>query len=301
MVVKIGVIKCGNIGTSPVIDLVLDERADRPNIDVRTVGSGAKMNPEQIEDAVPKIADFDPEFVVFISPNPGAPGPAKARELLSAMDIPAIIVGDAPGIRAKDEMDEQGLGYILVKADPMIGARRELLDPTEMASFNSDVLKVLAATGAYRVVQNTLDAVIAAAEAGSDIELPKVVISAEKAVDAAGFANPYAKAKALAAYTIAEKVADVDVKGCFMIYAVLSLGGFLTEKFSRSKFQVNETEGLIRAISKSSNPEEMKKKVRESELREDHKEIIIKIISNHGNKISYLWYGNPWNDSWREG
>jgi len=67
----------------------------------------------------------------------------------------------------------------------------------------------------------------------------------------------------------------------FMIYAVLSLGGFLTEKFSRSKFQVNETEGLIRAISKSSNPEEMKKKVRESELREDHKEIIIKIISNH--------------------
>lgn len=216
MVVKIGVIKCGNIGTSPVIDLVLDERADRPNIDVRTVGSGAKMNPEQIEDAVPKIADFDPEFVVFISPNPGAPGPAKARELLSAMDIPAIIVGDAPGIRAKDEMDEQGLGYILVKADPMIGARRELLDPTEMASFNSDVLKVLAATGAYRVVQSTLDAVIAAAEAGNDIELPKVVISAEKAVDAAGFANPYAKAKALAAYTIAEKVADVDVKGCFM-------------------------------------------------------------------------------------
>jgi biopolymer transport protein ExbB/TolQ len=67
----------------------------------------------------------------------------------------------------------------------------------------------------------------------------------------------------------------------FMICAVLSLGGFLTEKFSRSKFQVNETEALIRAISKSSNPEEMKKKVRESELREDHKEIIIKIISNH--------------------
>ncbi|MGV8144632.1 MAG: F420-dependent methylenetetrahydromethanopterin dehydrogenase, partial [Methanothermobacter sp.] len=25
MVVKIGVIKCGNLGTSPVVDLVLDE------------------------------------------------------------------------------------------------------------------------------------------------------------------------------------------------------------------------------------------------------------------------------------
>lgn len=215
MVVKIGVIKCGNLGTSPVIDLVLDERADRPNIDVRSVGSGAKMNPEQIEDAVPKIKDFNPDFVVFISPNPGAPGPARARELLSEMDVPAIIVGDAPGMGKKDEMDEQGLGYIIVQGDPMIGARREFLDPTEMASFNSDVIKVLAATGAYRVVQETLDGVIAQAESGS-IELPKVVISTEKAVTAAGFKNPYAKAKAMAAYEIAQKVADVDLKGCFM-------------------------------------------------------------------------------------
>jgi methylenetetrahydromethanopterin dehydrogenase len=216
MVVKIGVIKCGNLGTSPVIDLMLDERADRPNIDVRTVGSGAKMNPEQIEDAVPKIADFDPEFVVFISPNPGAPGPARARELLSEMDVPAIIVGDAPGMGKREEMDEQGLGYIVVQGDPMIGARRELLDPTEMASFNADVVKVLAATGAYRLVQQTLDAVIAAADAGNAIELPKVVVTTDAAVTAGGFQNPYAKAKAMAAYEMAMKVADVDLKGCFM-------------------------------------------------------------------------------------
>ena len=215
MVVKIGVIKCGNLGTSPVIDLVLDERADRPNIDVRGVNSGAKMNPEQIEDAVPKIMDFDPDFVVFISPNPGAPGPARARELLSEMDVPAIIVGDAPGMGKKDEMDEQGLGYIIVQGDPMIGARREFLDPTEMASFNSDVIKVLAATGAYRVVQDTIDDVIAQAESGS-IDLPKVVVSTAKAVEAGAFKNPYAKAKAMAAYEIAMKVADVDLKGCFM-------------------------------------------------------------------------------------
>jgi methylenetetrahydromethanopterin dehydrogenase len=190
MVVKIGVIKCGNLGTSPVIDLVLDERADRPNIDVRGVGSGAKMNPEQIEEAVPKIMDFDPDFVVFISPNPGAPGPARARELLSEMDVPAVIVGDAPGMGKKDEMDEQGLGYIIVLGDPMIGARREFLDPTEMASFNSDVIKVLSATGAYRVVQQTLDGIIATCEAGNEIDLPKVAITADKAVEAGGFSSP---------------------------------------------------------------------------------------------------------------
>jgi len=217
MVVKIGVIKSGNIGTSPVLDLVLDERADRPNIDVRGVSSGAKMNPEQVEEVVPKIMDFEPDFVIFISPNPGAPGPAKARELLSAMDVPALIIGDAPGMGKREEMDEQGLGYIVVLGDPMIGARREFLDPTEMASFNADVIKVLATTGAYRVVQETIDGMIAACEAGNEIELPKVVIDAAKATDAAGFASPYAKAKAMAAYEMAAKVGDIDLKGCFMV------------------------------------------------------------------------------------
>ena len=216
MVVKIGIIKCGNIGTSPVLDLLLDERADRPNIDVWVIGSGAKMNPDEIEKAVPLMLEMERDFVIFISPNPGAPGPAKARELLSAADVPAIIIGDAPGLRAKDEMNEQGLGYIIVKADPMIGARREFLDPTEMASFNSDVIKVLALTGAYRVVQNTIDEAVATVEAGNEIELPKVVITRDKAVEAAAFASPYAKAKAMAAYEIATKVADIDVEGCFM-------------------------------------------------------------------------------------
>ena len=42
MVLKIGIIKVGNIGTTPVIDLILDERADREDIDVRTISSGAK-------------------------------------------------------------------------------------------------------------------------------------------------------------------------------------------------------------------------------------------------------------------
>ncbi|MFB2623055.1 MULTISPECIES: F420-dependent methylenetetrahydromethanopterin dehydrogenase [Methanothermobacter] len=217
MVVKIGIIKCGNIGTSPVLDLLLDERADRPNIDVCVVGSGAKMNPDEIERAVPTMLEMERDFVIFISPNPGAPGPAKARELLSAADVPAMIIGDAPGLRVKDEIEEQGLGYIIVKADPMIGARREFLDPTEMASFNSDVIKVLAFTGAYRVVQNTIDAMIADVEAGKAPELPQVVIDTDKAVEAAGYTNPYAKAKAMAAYEIATKVADIDVRGCFMV------------------------------------------------------------------------------------
>ena len=216
MVVKIGIVKSGNIGVSPVLDLLLDERADRPNIDVRVFGSGAKMNPEQVEDVVPKVEQFDPDFCIFISPNPGAPGPAKARELLSAMDKPAVIIGDAPGKSKTEEMDEQGLGYIIVMSDPMIGAKREWLDPTEMAIFNSDILKVLAETGALRLVQNTIDDIINAFDNGDEIELPKLIITAEKAVEVAGFENPYAKAKAIAAYEMAGAVANLDMKGCFM-------------------------------------------------------------------------------------
>ena len=113
-------------------------------------------------------------------------------------------------------MDEQGLGYIIVMSDPMIGAKREWLDPTEMAIFNSDILKVLAETGALRLVQQTIDAVIAQADAGEAIELPKLIVTAEKAAEAGGFANPYAKAKAIAAYEMAGSVANLDMKGCFM-------------------------------------------------------------------------------------
>ena len=68
---------------------------------------------------------------------------------------------------------------------------------------------------ALRLVQNTIDGVIDGAAAGN-IELPKLIITAEKAVEAAGFENPYAKAKAIAAYEMAGAVANLDMKGCFM-------------------------------------------------------------------------------------
>jgi methylenetetrahydromethanopterin dehydrogenase len=46
--------------------------------------------------------------------------------------------------------------------------------------------------------------------------LPKIVVTDAKAVAAAEFSNPYAKAKAMAAFVMAEQVANIDVKGCFM-------------------------------------------------------------------------------------
>ena len=65
--------------------------------------------------------------------------------------------------------------------------------------------------------QETFDKIIADVDAGKDVELPKLIITADKAVEAGGFANPYAKAKAYAAYEICGNLAKLDTKGCFMM------------------------------------------------------------------------------------
>ncbi|MEM4645393.1 MAG: F420-dependent methylenetetrahydromethanopterin dehydrogenase [Archaeoglobaceae archaeon] len=211
--VKVGVLKMGAIGTAIILEYLLDERADREDIDVRVITSGAKMQPEEAVIAE-KLKEFNPDLIIIASPNAALPGPKAAREAFTGK--PVIVISDAPAKKAKDELKEKGFGYIFINADSMIGARREFLDPTEMALFNADVLKVLAATGALRIVQEAIDKVIEDIKAGRKPELPQIIITAEKAVEAGRFSNPYARAKAMAAYYIAEKVADLTTRGCFV-------------------------------------------------------------------------------------
>jgi len=213
---KIGIFKCGNIGTSPCLELILDELADRRDIKVRVVTTGSKMGPDDVEEALPKMFEFNPDMMVIISPNTALPGPAKAREATSNRKLPGIVITDSPGKKVRPDIEKQGLGYIIITGDPMIGARKEFLDPVEMALFNSNVNKVLAITGVYRIVYQEIDKVIYAIEAGLPTVLPKLVIDIATIRDLALFSNPYAKAKAIAAYGMAEKLADIDVQACFI-------------------------------------------------------------------------------------
>ncbi len=215
--IKIGIIKIGNIGTSPVIDLILDERADREDIDVRTISSGSKMEGDQVEDILPKIFYFNPDLIIFITPNPNSRQPKIVRERLSKIDIPTIIIGDQPGEKAINKLKEQKLGYIIIRADAMIGARREFLDPTEMALFNADVLKVLSITGTLRLVSNIIDGIIKQIIDNDVVELPEIVVTAELAVFNAGYKNPYAMGKAMAAYKMATLVSEMNIEACFKI------------------------------------------------------------------------------------
>jgi len=220
VVVKVGIAKLGNIASGVMAELLLDERADREDMITFMATSGTKLQPEDIDRVVSNMKAWAPDFCIVVSPNGVLPGPTQAREDLAAAGIPCIVITDDVTTK-KDQfaaLKESDFGYIIMKADAMIGARREFLDPIEMADYNGNLVKVLAITGAYRKMQMELDKVIdqvKAGKKGKDLVLPKVVMTSDKAVDGE-FSNPYALAKARAAYEIAQQVAAVNVKGCFM-------------------------------------------------------------------------------------
>ena len=214
--VKIGVFKCGNIGVSPIFELLLDELAQREDITVRTVTTGSKMGVEDVEEALPKLFEFDPDLIVFISPNPAIPGPAKVRKSLLKTGVPSVVVSDGVAKRIKEELEKQGLGYIIIMGDPLIGARREFLDPTEMAIFNSNIIKVLAITGVLRILHQEIDRLTAILKEDLPLTLPKLLVDTDIIRDNSDFQNPYAKAKAMAAYELTKKVAEIDTRACFL-------------------------------------------------------------------------------------
>jgi len=215
--VKVGILKAGCIGTLPLLEFLLDERAERTDIDVRVVGSGAKLGLEQCREVTNLMIQQKPDLVIFVGPAQASPGPTEARRMLATAGIPTVVISDGPTKKMAKELEEKGLGYIVLEGDPMIGARREFLDPTEVALFNSDVLRVLAITGTFNLVATEIDKMIESIKRGEKPELPRMVVDGDKALEAAEFANPYARVKTRAAYEIATHVSRVNVEACFKV------------------------------------------------------------------------------------
>ncbi|WGI17076.1 F420-dependent methylenetetrahydromethanopterin dehydrogenase [Methanonatronarchaeum sp. AMET-Sl] len=209
----VGIGKFGFIGSS-FVDALLDERADRDDVDVRVVGSGSKMRVEDCVSVMESLLEFDLDFLILVSPNPGMPGPSRARELAVGSGVPCLVISDHLGVGSKDVVEECGFGYIYVKGDPLIGARREFLDSVEMADFNSNVLKILSLCGSFRKLQIEVDRFLGSDP--GDPYLPRCIITPEKAVENE-FSNPYAASKAIAALEIADRVAEINHKVCFQI------------------------------------------------------------------------------------
>lgn len=216
-VVRVGIVKAGCIGTLPLLEFLLDERAERKDIEVRVVGAGAKLEPDQCKEVATKMLEFNPNLAIFISPNAALPGPTKGRNVLAKDGVPIIVISDDPAKKIAKNLEEAGFGYIIIDADSMIGARREFLDPAGMAIFNSEIIKVLAITGVFNVVFKEIDGVIQKIKEGVAIKLPRVIVNKETAVAASNFKNPYARSKAMAAYEISSRVANVTGAGCFVV------------------------------------------------------------------------------------
>ena len=215
-VLKIGILKNGTIGSSLLLAFLMDERAEATRINVFEVTSGAKMHPpEMCTKTMEELLKWGPELILMSSPNAALPGPKATREM--AGNIPTIIISDSPAKKAVEEIKEKNMGYILINCDSMIGARRPFLDPVEMSIFNADLLKVLAITGALQVIAEELNKVIMGMLDGNPPLLPQIIVDANKATDSAKFSNPYARAKAIAAFELAASVSKITGKACFQL------------------------------------------------------------------------------------
>jgi methylenetetrahydromethanopterin dehydrogenase len=217
-VLKIGVLKNGTIGSSLLLAFLMDERAEAKRINVYEVTSGAKMHPPEIcTKTMEDLLRWQPDLILMSSPNAALGGPKAAREMAKAAGIPTIVISDAPAKKALEEIQEKGMGYILVNCDSMIGARRPFLDPVEMSCFNADLLKVLAITGALQFIAIELNKVIMDMLESRSPTLPQVIVDSATAIKTANFTNPYAEAKALAAFELAASVSKVTGKACFKL------------------------------------------------------------------------------------
>lgn len=211
---RLGFLKLGNIATAPLLELLMDERAEREDLEFRVLSSGPKMTPEQSEELAKVMVSLKPDIAFVISPNASLDGPKRAREILSRSGIPVVVVTDGPK-KLLEELKEGGMGGIILEADPMIGARREFLDPIEMALFNSDAIRVLSVTGVFRVLIEVIDKLVQQLKKGVKPELPLIEVTRGVALQASGLSNPYALAKAGAAYEMAKRVAALTTEACF--------------------------------------------------------------------------------------
>jgi len=215
--VKLTILKVGYIGSTPLLDAIFDERASRKDLSIKVFSSGCKMDVAEVTEIAEIAASVESDLIIIVSPNAVMAGPKKAREILKKLNKPLIVITDAPGKKGVEEYVADGFGYILLQADPMIGAKAAFLDPIEMALFNADVIRVLSVTGVFRLVHTVIDKVLKQIENGEEVTLPQLNVNKEKAVKYSGILNPYARAKAMASFEMARRAASLSSQGTFKV------------------------------------------------------------------------------------
>lgn len=214
---RVSFLKLGTIGSSILMEYLFDELGNREDFDVRVFSTGCKMGKSEALELATVSEVLPADLFIIITPNAAMDGPTTLREAVHKFGKPVLIVSDSAPNKVIEELESSPFGYILVKADSMIGARQLFLDPVELALFNSDVIRVLAVTGVLRLLQSEIDQLIELIKGGAGFDLPRIVIDKETALRYSGLSNPYAQAKALASYEMAVQVAGLSREGTWRV------------------------------------------------------------------------------------
>ena len=129
MAVNITVVKTGFIGVTTLIEVLLDERASRKDISVRSITSGSKMSITDTQEVEKLSSSLDTDLYIVVSPNASLDAPKNLALNLGKIK-PTILISDSPASKIKDELVDK-IGYIFVQGDPLIGIHKEFLDPID--------------------------------------------------------------------------------------------------------------------------------------------------------------------------
>ncbi len=248
--VKIGIAKTGNITTSIILEHLLDERADREDIEIRVFSSGPKMREKDCREILSRVIEYNPDIIIYITPNASLKHVQRNIEKYLT-NKNAVIISDAPSEKIVKKLEELNLGYIIVKGDPMIGARREFLDPIEMAIFNASMLKILSIIGVLRIILEEVDKTIDALKKGSKY-LPKMIIDSNTLLSKDYIKNPYAKSLIYSIYETLIKVGEINVTACFV-----------EKDWKKYTYMVSSTHLLLQKL------EELAEEIRRMEIYND--------------------------------
>jgi len=100
--VRVTIVKLGCIASTALIESLLDERASREDIVVRSFSSGSKMDAQSAKDLVDIAVSVKSDLFLVVSPNVALEVPRSLAKRLSKK-APTTVISDAPAKRALEE------------------------------------------------------------------------------------------------------------------------------------------------------------------------------------------------------
>ena len=172
------------------------------------------MKPEAAERLFPLIDQVETDLMVMISPNAKDKGPQSVIEKYKDK-VPVIVVSDTADKEMREKWKADGVGYIIASFDPMIGAKIDFLDPTEMCLFNGYIIETFSSCGVFAYIVKLFADVINQLKAGEKPDLPTRNLSPIGVVESYPFGNDYSRPKAFAALRMLQDAGKLNVNGCW--------------------------------------------------------------------------------------